>query len=279
MLIEVVVRRAVTVLAPSGAMTPTHITRTGRISLATNLVAEWQRMARQPHNIRRANSLGLPGEPVTHLQEMLLRSGLDDTTNANHFDEYLARLVECAKADDLATRMVFQRIMPGLISMAMRRAPLTVGGLSSAFDLIASAAWIVIRRFPIDRRPRRVAANLLMDIEYQAFVREPRLKRNRTEFNFAPGGLLGIEFERFRRGQFDDDPVGNGAYLDLLFYEFEKHGLTENDLQILRAICHDINSVEIAPHLNIKPRSVRNRRERAINKAREVLIERDDLQP
>jgi DNA-directed RNA polymerase specialized sigma24 family protein len=47
----------------------------------------------------------------------------------------------------------------------------------------------------------------------------------------------------------------------------------------LRAICHDINSVEIAPHLNIKPRSVRNRRERAIEKAREVLSERDDLQP
>lgn len=263
-------------MAPSGAMTPTPSTRLSRINLATSLMTEWQRMARQPHNIRRANSLGLPGEPVTHLQEVLSRSGLDDVSNADHFDEYLAQLVECAKSDDLATRMVFQRIMPGLISMAMRRAPLVTGGLSGAFDRIASSAWVVIRQYPIDRRPRRVAANLLMDIEYLAFVREPRLKQNRSEFQYAPGGLLGIEFKHFRLGEYEDDPVSSGAELDLLFYEFEKHGLTENDLQILRAVCFDINSVEIAPHLQIKPRSVRNRRERALEKAREVLTERDD---
>lgn len=272
------VRRAVKFMAPSCVMTPTHTTRTSRINLATSLMTEWQRMSRQPHNIRRANSLGLPGEPVTHLQEILVRSGLDDTSNAEHFDEYLARVVECAATDDLATRMVFQRIMPGLISIAMRRAPLVGGGLPSAFDLIASAAWVVIRQYPIDRRPRRVAANLLMDIEYQAFVREPRLKRNRTEFHYAPGGLLGIEFQRFRLGEHEDDPVGSSAELDLLFHEFEKHGLTENDLQILRAVSLDINSVEIAPHLNIKPRSVRNRRERALEKALKVLTDRDDRQ-
>ena len=264
-------------ITPSGVMTPTHSTSTGRITMATRLITEWRRMARQPHNIRRANSLGLPGEPVSHLQEILLRSGLDDLSNADHFDEYLAQLVECAKNDDLATRMVFQRIMPGLIAMAMRRAHVTAGGLPAAFDLIASSAWLVIRRYPIDRRTRRVAANLLMDIEYQAFVREPRLKRNRAELHFAPAGLLGIEFERFRMGETEIDPVGTSAALDLMFSEFEKRGLTEYDLQILRAVCHDINSVEMAPHLNIQPRSVRNRRERAISKARKILLEIDDI--
>jgi DNA-directed RNA polymerase specialized sigma24 family protein len=44
---------------------------------------------------------------------------------------------------------------------------------------------------------------------------------------------------------------------------------------MLLAVCHDINSVEIAPFLQIKPRSVRNRRERALSKAREVLLEID----
>jgi hypothetical protein len=116
-----------------------------------------------------------------------------------------------------------------------------------------------------------------MDIEYQAFVREPRLKRNRAELHFAPAGLLGIEFERFRMGETEIDPVGKGAALDLMFSEFEKRGLTEYDLQILRAVCHDINSVEMAPHLNIQPRSVRNRRERAISKARKILLEIDDI--
>ena len=270
-----VVRLVVMPITPSGDMQSTNNNPISRIPLATRLSAEWRRMARQPHNIRRANSLGLPGEPVTHLQEILLRSGLDDSSNAQHFDEYLAHLVMSAKGDDLATRMVFQRILPGLISMAMRRAALTRGGLPGAFDLVASSAWIVIRRFPIERRSQRVAANLLMDIEYQAFVREPRLKRNRSELHFTPDGLLGIEFERFRIGQVDSDPVGDSASLALLFSELEKKGLTDNDIQMLRAICHDINSVEIAPFLQIKPRSVRNRRERALNKAREVLFEID----
>jgi hypothetical protein len=233
-------------ITPSGEMTSTNNIPIGRIPLATRLSTEWRRMARQPHNIRRANSLGLPGEPVTHLQEMLLRSGLDDSSNAQHFDEYLAHL-----------------------------AALTRGGLPAAFDLVASSAWIVIRRFPVERRSQRVAANLLMDIEYQAFVREPRLKRNRSELHFTPDGLLGIEFERFRVGEVDIDPVGDSASLALLFSELEKKGLNENDIQMLLAVCHDINSVEIAPFLQIKPRSVRNRRERALSKAREVLLEID----
>jgi hypothetical protein len=114
-----------------------------------------------------------------------------------------------------------------------------------------------------------------MDIEYQAFVREPRLKRNRSELHFTPDGLLGIEFERFRVGEVDIDPVGDSASLALLFSELEKKGLTDNDIQMLLAVCHDINSVEIAPFLQIKPRSVRNRRERALSKAREVLLEID----
>jgi hypothetical protein len=33
----------------------------------------------------------------------------------------------------------------------------------------------------------------------------------------------------------------------------------------------------MAPHLNIQPRSVRNRRERAISKARKILLEIDDI--
>jgi hypothetical protein len=87
--------------------------------------------------------------------------------------------------------------------------------------------------------------------------------------------VFGIEFERFRVGQVDSDPVGDSASLALLFSELEKKGLTDNDIQMLHAICHDINSVEIAPFLQIKPRSVRNRRERALSKAREALVDID----
>lgn len=254
-------------------MTNTDYSHRGRIPLAGRLIIEWQRLARQPHNIRRANALGLPGEPVEHLDQILKRCGLNDSSNAPHFDEYLSQLLSHAQDDDLATRMVLQRILPGLITAASRRAPRVQNGLPAAFDQALSAAWIVIRRFPVDRRPQRVAANLLMDIEYLAFVRDARLKMNRSEYHLAPEAMFGIEYERSRTGAISNDPVGEAAALGLLLDELRQKGLSPKDIQMLQAICADINSVQASPALNINPRSVRNRRERALRKARKIMLD------
>ena len=257
-------------------MTTYDTPRGGRLILANQLNSEWAQMSRQRHNIRRFNNLGLPGEPVSHLDQALQRCGLDDSSNAQHFDEYLSQLVVCSQNDDLATRLVLQRVLPGLISASTRRASTIPTGLVGAFDQALSAAWIVIRRFPIDRRPQRVAANLLMDIEYLAFVREPRLKRSYSERNFSQTGLLGIEFERFRMGDISRDPVGQEAAVELLLDDLLRKGLRPQDIQMLRAICLDINSVQLAPLLQLEPRSVRNRRDRAVARAREILLAHED---
>jgi len=242
-----------------------------RPTIVTALFGEWDRLARQAQNIRRANAWQLPGEPVEHLDEILRRAGFSVPTNDEHLDFYLSRVVAIAKDDDLAARIVLQRIMPGLVSIAVRRAPIVPNGLNGAFDLIVSSAWIVIRQFPIERRPRRVAANLLMDIEYAAFVRDGRLKASRSEEFVSPEGLLGIEFGRLRSGGLDADPVIEANALELLLHDLNRQGLASNDIQMLRAISQEINSVEAADVLGISPRSVRNRRERALGRARALL--------
>lgn len=247
-------------------------TPSARPSVVTALFAEWERLARQRHNVARANAWGLPGQPAEHLDEILSRAGFGVASNDDDLDVYLARLVAVARTDDLAARIVLQRIMPGLVAIAVRRAPIVAQGLSGAFDLITATAWMIIRQFPVERRPRRLAANLLMDIEYAAFVRDTRLKSNRSEEHVSPERLLGLEFGH---ASFSD-PVADSGTLELLLHGLSEKGLSANDLQMLRAVSQDVNSVEAAEVLGISPRSVRNRRERALARAQALL---GDLDP
>jgi DNA-binding CsgD family transcriptional regulator len=213
---------------------------------------------------------------VDHLDVVLERCGFDQPGNENCHDEYLSSLTSIASHDDLAARIILQRILPGLVTIAVRRAPITPNGLAGAFDLVVSAAWLVIRQFPIDRRPRRVAANLLMDIEYLAFVRETRLKSHRNENSLHPDAMLGIEAGRLHAGDQPRDPISDETALELLLHSFASAGLSERDLQMLRAVGHDINSNEASGVLGLSPRSVRNRRENALERALALLKTHDE---
>lgn len=241
----------------------------------TRLSQEWSRIARRPHAIDTANQWNLPGGPVDHLDVVLERCGFDQAGNHDHHDEYLSALTRIASHDDLAARIILQRILPGLVTIAVRRAPITPGGLAGAFDLVVSAAWLVIRQFPIDRRSRRVAANLLMDIEYLAFVRDSRLKSHRNENVLHPDAMLGIESGRLRAGDHSFDPISDETAFELLLHSFAEAGLSERDLQMLRAVGNDINSTEASDVLGLSPRSVRNRRENALERALALLTDRD----
>lgn len=237
---------------------------------------EWSRLARRPACIRQANHWGLPGGPFDHLNVVLERCGFDQPGNDDGHDECLSALVRIASHDDLAARVVLQRILPGLVSIAVRRAPITTNGLTGAFDLVVSAAWLVIRQFPIDRRPRRVAANLLMDIEYLAFVRDTRLKSHRNEHTLHPEAMLGAEFAQVREGTQSRDPVHDESAFDLLLHSLAGAGLGDRDLQMLRAVGYGINSTEASEVLGISPRSVRNRRENALERALALLTHHDE---
>lgn len=208
---------------------------------------------------------------MNHLDVVLERSGFDQPGNDNDHDAYLSELTRIAADDSLAARIVLHRILPGLVTIAVRRAPITPNGLSGAFDLVISAAWLVIRQFPIDRRPRRVAANLLMDIEYLAFVRDSRLKSHHNEQALHPDAMLGVEFGRLAAGDSSPDPISDQTAFELLLHSLGSAGMSERDLQMLRAVGHGINSTEASAVLGISPRSVRNRRENALGRAHTAL--------
>lgn len=98
--------------------------------------------------------------------------------NDDDADQRLATIVSRAQVgDELAALMVLRRIMPALVSIAARRARLGNGSLADIMNDLQTAAWMRIREYPMDRRPRHIAANIVRDAEYLVFVRESRLRR------------------------------------------------------------------------------------------------------
>jgi hypothetical protein len=149
----------------------------GSSPLVRSLVAEWEAMVARPRTVRTVNGWGLPGGPVETLDEVLDRAGFGHEPTWSEGDRYLATLVIRAQQEDLAGRIVLQRLLPPLIAIAARRGRLTPGGFNEAFATTISHAWILIRTYPIERRPAKIAANLVRDAEYHGFVREARMKK------------------------------------------------------------------------------------------------------
>ncbi|MFZ9627825.1 MAG: hypothetical protein ACO3C1_00575 [Ilumatobacteraceae bacterium] len=165
--------------APRAARTPPR--RSSTTGLMGRLAADWAAMSRRPTVVRRARSWSL-GVEFSDLDDLLRHAGfrqqtvgLDDSQDAERAaDDVLGRLVLAARHDELAARVVLQRLLPGLSAAARRWSGDRRGGSTDAFGEIVSAAWVVIRAYPVERRPGRFAAKLLRDAEHQAFVKATR---------------------------------------------------------------------------------------------------------
>jgi len=176
--------------------------------------------------------------------------------------EVLAGVVAAARTDALAARVVLQRLLPGLSSLARRHAAGRFEGNLDAFDELLSAAWAVIREFPVDRRPRHVAANLLRDTEYHAFTKATRrlLVHELTEPQSLDVPVV-IEADREPLDELAD--VVRSARIRLL---------TDRDLHLLRLLVRGCTIAEVAAALQVSVRTVGNRREVLVSRLREAAL-------
>jgi hypothetical protein len=241
-----------------------------RIPVAHALYNEWFAMCTNRRVLRAVNGWGLPGLSIAHLDEILVRSGLDGVAEDDDADSYLAIIQRRAATDELAARVMLQRLLPAMLKMANKRGPIVDNGTNGAFEMIVSAAWVVIRRYPIDRRPVHVAGNLVRDIEYAAFVRDKRLKSS-TEESVVGDLALDLAAAQYTRAHGGEDPVASVGEVEALLDDLQRLGLSTNDMVMLRTVMHDVNSSEIADELGINARSARSRRASALRRAREIL--------
>jgi hypothetical protein len=114
-----------------------------------------------------------PADLAAELEALLTATqGSDDAA-----DQCLAQVVGRAATDGAMARLVLQRVMPGLLNVAKRRSHIEPGGFCEILHDLVANAWIAVRVYPLDRRPRKIAANLVRDIEYATFVQDRRLRR------------------------------------------------------------------------------------------------------
>ena len=103
-------------------------------------------------------------------------------------DAVLAGLLAHARVEPLAARVVLAALLPGLKRIA-EQVILDARDREELWQLLLACAWERIRRYPLERRPSRIAANLLLDARRRAldsFTRERGLRAQPASAPAAP---------------------------------------------------------------------------------------------
>jgi DNA-directed RNA polymerase specialized sigma24 family protein len=95
-------------------------------------------------------------------------------------DELLGALLRLARSERMAGRVVLQALLPGLKQLA-RRVLFEAGEREEVWELLLAHAWEQICCYPLERRPRRIAANILLDTLRPTLRDLKRERRQRSE--------------------------------------------------------------------------------------------------
>jgi hypothetical protein len=142
-------------------------TSTTPASLTHRLDAEWEHLVSSPATAQ-ALARWSRHEPaiigLTDLEQ--LRTTVHDRTNLERGDCILAALVRLGAVtghgDLLAARVVLQLLVPGAIRLSQSLTAM-IGDQATSEAMVFTELTILIRTYPWQRRPRRIAANLLLD--------------------------------------------------------------------------------------------------------------------
>lgn len=236
-------------------------------SLVARLDREWRVLTRRPAVLARAEGWQL-GVPFRSLDDIVGATGFwahrDDRVTAGQSaatgDEVLAALLAVARGDDVAARVVLQRLLPGIVANARRWAR-RAGGEREALDELVAAAWTVVRTFPVERRPRHLAANLLRDTEYHAFIRPTR---RMAVLELTAPHLMDLPVDPSER----EEP---GAELAELLGA--ARSLTEHDRLLARLLVDGAPMAEMAEVMQVSVRTVANHRDALVHRLRQVARE------
>jgi hypothetical protein len=231
-------------------------------SPVTKLVKEWQLISSRRREVDAVNAWNLPGTKVTNLDQVLVRAGFNTARDDSRGDNYLWQLVKRASENELAARIVLQRILPPLVAIARRRGQIIDGGIDAAISEVLPTAWTVIRQYPWHRRPNKVASNLVLDSEYFAFVQANRAKK--VKMFAVEQGLLGELVAEPETSEFAPQ-----VSLESLITTAISQGIAPRHVEVLRAVANGETASAIAKHYGIAERTARAWRAMAISELRE----------
>lgn len=230
-------------------------------SFATRLDDEWSRLRTARRSLRRVRTWAdlTSDHPLDRLVE-----GIDDldqilaatqrgSGSDGEDDLVVLRLVELARVDELAGRIVLQRLLPGLTSRSATYRSFREPG--DLLDTVVPAAWMAIRTYDIERRPRHVAASLISDAVFQAF-RRPLRRRSATEI---------VRPSRSFEAMSTQHPADIALVeLAAVVRDARRRGVPARDLELIRQLVSVGSPSVVARQRQVTPRTIRNQRDRAV---------------
>lgn len=242
------------------AMTNTSTsTLTTNRSFSGRLDAEWNHLRTARTSLARARTWGLVHDELTDLGQIIAATQQGASPDGSD-DDILLRLVELARCDELAGRLLIQRLLPGLISRSLVYRDVYPG--LDVVELVVPAAWLAVRAFDTERRRRHVAASLISDAVFQTFRRPMRRKSSNDELR-SP--------HRFNWMVGADPTISAFEELADVVHDARRAGVPTEDLDLIRELVRTESPTLVAQHRKVSDRTIRNHRTRALDHIREAL--------
>ena len=258
-----------TLRIPAGTSTCTDPTiPVYRSHLLARLDAEWAYLRTSRRAVRAARGwaaafsahpLGAVVDELTDL-DRLLDATQRGTDPDRRDDIILLALVELARRDQLAGRVVLQHLLPALIARSTRYR--SFHDPSDPFEIVVPAAWLAIGSYDVARRRRHVASSLVSDAVFQAF-RRPLRRRSASEDICSP--------DTFSSTPCDDHPATALDEFVLVIHDARRAGVPSHDIDLLRHLVRAGSPGVVAKERNVTPRTIRNHRDRAVEHVRNAL--------
>ena len=232
------------------------------------LDAEWARLrtARRSLGHARGWAADDPSHPLGKLVadaadlDVIIRATQRGVAPAGSDDVILHRLVELARDDDLAGRVLVQRLLPGLISQAA--AHRDYFEIIDPIELVVPAAWLALRTFDTERRRHHIAASLISDAVFAAF-RAPLRRRSSSQEVRSP--------DRFEEDADGFAPASAMEELADVVRDARCAGVPTGDIELLRRLAQVESPSMVADERNVTSRTIRNHRDRAVERVRAAL--------
>jgi DNA-directed RNA polymerase specialized sigma24 family protein len=218
------------------------------------LASEWKLLAHSPRFLARFQAWRAGESALTRFADpdAVVRF-LHGPGSRSQKDSVLCALLAWAKEDPLGGHIVLEALRPGFMNLSVR---LSRGAREreELRAMLSAALWEGIRTYPLARRPRRVAANLLLDTMHRTLVELGRESAWRGSSAFTDMAVQ----ERPGAGDVDGDVEA------LLGEAVHAQVLTAEEAELI--LCTRIDGAELsalADALGVSYNAVRVRRQRA----------------
>ncbi len=224
------------------------------VSTFADLRQEWASLVQSPAATRDLARWGTEDPTLARFATMAeLVAFVERRGSPAASDTVLAALARRAPADQLAARTLLQLLLPALCGLARRQR--WIGEADERAQAVVAVAYERIRTYPFERRPQRIAANVVWDTTQRLLAERDRQRREPPLAGpEGPGdcaAAAGVE-------------SATEELLALLTWAHQRGHLSSQAIRLIALTrVADVAPAQLVPEFGSDPASVRRRRNRA----------------